>query len=68
MTLLVKVSPAIAVIGVADVTRAAVRIGAATYEPVPPFTVALIIYLAIIGALVLAQRLFESRQLAGNAI
>jgi ABC-type arginine/histidine transport system permease subunit len=50
------------------VTRAAVRIGAATYEPVPPFTVALIIYLAIIGVLVLAQRLFESRQLAGNAI
>ena len=67
MTLLIKVSPAIAVIGVADVTRAAVRIGAATYEPVPPFTVALIIYLAIIGVLVLAQRLFESHQLAGNA-
>jgi His/Glu/Gln/Arg/opine family amino acid ABC transporter permease subunit len=67
MTLLVKVSPAIAVIGVADVTRAAVRIGASTYQPVPPFTVALIIYLAIIGALVLTQRLFENRQLAGNA-
>jgi len=67
MTLLIKVSPAIAVIGVADVTRAAVRIGASTYQPVPPFTVALLIYLAIIGALVLAQRLFENRQLAGNA-
>jgi ABC-type arginine/histidine transport system permease subunit len=49
------------------VTRAAVRIGASTYQPVPPFTVALLIYLAIIGALVLAQRLFENRQLAGNA-
>jgi ABC-type amino acid transport system permease subunit len=55
------------VIGVTDVTRAAVRIGASTYQPVPPFTVALLIYLAIIGALVLAQRLFEGRQLAGNA-
>jgi His/Glu/Gln/Arg/opine family amino acid ABC transporter permease subunit len=67
MTLLIKVSPAIAVIGVADVTRAAVRIGSSTYQPVPPFMVALLIYLVIIGALVLAQRLFESRQLAGNA-
>jgi His/Glu/Gln/Arg/opine family amino acid ABC transporter permease subunit len=67
MTLLIKVSPAIAVIGVTDVTRAAVRIGASTYQPVPPFTVALAIYLVIIGALVLAQRLFESRQLARNA-
>jgi len=67
MTLLIKVSPAIAVIGVTDVTRAAVRIGASTYQPVPPFTVALAIYLVIIGALVLAQRLFESQQLARNA-
>jgi His/Glu/Gln/Arg/opine family amino acid ABC transporter permease subunit len=67
MTLLIKVSPAIAVIGVTDVTRAAVRIGASTYQPVPPFTAALAIYLVIIGALVLAQRLFESRQLARNA-
>jgi His/Glu/Gln/Arg/opine family amino acid ABC transporter permease subunit len=67
MTLLIKVSPAIAVIGVTDVTRAAVRIGASTYQPVPPFTVALVIYLVIIGALVLAQRLFENRQLARNA-
>ena len=67
MTLLIKVSPAIAVIGVADVTRAAVRIGASTYQPVPPFAIALVIYLVIIGALVLAQRLFENRQLAGNA-
>jgi His/Glu/Gln/Arg/opine family amino acid ABC transporter permease subunit len=67
MTLLIKVSPAIAVIGVADVTRAAVRIGASTYQPVPPFTVALAIYLVIIGALVLAQRLFENRQLSRDA-
>jgi ABC-type amino acid transport system permease subunit len=31
MTLLIKVSPAVAVIGVTEATRAAVRIGAATY-------------------------------------
>jgi His/Glu/Gln/Arg/opine family amino acid ABC transporter permease subunit len=66
MTLLIKVSPAIAVIGLADVTRAAVRIGASTYQPVPPFTAALVIYLVIIGTLVLAQRLFENHQLARN--
>jgi His/Glu/Gln/Arg/opine family amino acid ABC transporter permease subunit len=66
MTLLIKVSPAIAVIGLVDVTRAAVRIGAATYQPVPPFTAALVIYLVIIGTLVLAQRLFENHQLARN--
>jgi hypothetical protein len=34
---------------------------------VPPFTVALALYLVIIGALVLAQRLFENHQLARNA-
>ena len=32
MTLLIKVSPAVAVIGVTEVTRAAVRIGATTYQ------------------------------------
>lgn len=64
MTLLIKVSPAIAVIGVVDVTRAAVRVGARTYQPLPPFLAALGIYLVIIGILVLAQRLFEHRQFA----
>jgi His/Glu/Gln/Arg/opine family amino acid ABC transporter permease subunit len=67
MTLLVKVSPAVAVIGVVDTTRAAVRIGASTYQPVPPFAIALVIYLVIIGVLVMAQRLYESRQLAREA-
>jgi His/Glu/Gln/Arg/opine family amino acid ABC transporter permease subunit len=67
MTLLVKVSPAVAVIGVVDTTRAAVRIGASTYQPVPPFAIALVIYLVIIGVLVMAQRLFENRQLAREA-
>jgi His/Glu/Gln/Arg/opine family amino acid ABC transporter permease subunit len=62
MTLLIKVSPAVAVIGVVEATRAAVRIGAATYNPIPPFLVALAIYLVIIGALVAAQRVLERRR------
>ncbi len=62
MTLMVKVSPAIAVIGLVEVTRAAVRVGAETYQPLPPFIVALCIYIALIGCLVVWQRLLEHRQ------
>ena len=36
MTFLIKSSPAIAVIGVVDLTRAASRIAAYTYDPLPP--------------------------------
>jgi len=66
MTLLIKVSPAIAVIGVIETTRAAVRIGAATYNPIPPFLVALAIYIVVIGALVATQRMLERRHRAGS--
>ncbi len=62
MTLLIKVSPAVAVIGVTEATRAAVRIGAATYQPIPPFLIALAIYVVIIGAFVATQRMLERRQ------
>ena len=41
--------------------RAAVRIGAQTYEPLPPFLVALAIYVPIVFALVSAQRWVERR-------
>lgn len=61
MTLLVKVSPAIAVLGVVDVTRAAVRIGAATYEPLPPFIAALVLYSLIVFGFVQLQRVVERR-------
>jgi His/Glu/Gln/Arg/opine family amino acid ABC transporter permease subunit len=64
MTLIIKVSPAVAVIGVIETTRAAVRIGAATYRPIPPFLVALAIYLVVIGAFVAAQRMLERRRRA----
>ena len=36
MSLLIKASPAVAVVGIVDVTRAAVRVGAQTYRPLPP--------------------------------
>jgi His/Glu/Gln/Arg/opine family amino acid ABC transporter permease subunit len=61
MTLLIKVSPAVTVIGVVELTRAAVRIGAVTYQPVPPFLVALAIYVPVIGAFVALQRALERR-------
>jgi polar amino acid transport system permease protein len=66
MTLLIKVSPAVAVIGVTEVTRAAVRIGATTYNPIPPFLVALAIYVVVIGIFVAAQRMLERRHRAGR--
>jgi His/Glu/Gln/Arg/opine family amino acid ABC transporter permease subunit len=62
MTLLVKASPAVAVLGVVDITRAAVRIGANTYEPLPPFSAALVIYSAVVFVFVFAQRVVERRR------
>jgi His/Glu/Gln/Arg/opine family amino acid ABC transporter permease subunit len=62
MTLIIKVSPAVAVIGVIETTRAAVRIGASTYRPIPPFLVALAIYVVVIGAFVATQRMLERRR------
>ena len=61
-TLLIKVSPAVAVIGLVETTRAAVRVGASTYDPIPPFLVALALYGVLIGALLVLQRWFERRQ------
>lgn len=68
MSLLIKVTPVLAVVGVVDITRAAVRIGAETYEPVPPFLVAMAIYAPIIYALVSLQRWIERRQAASEAM
>lgn len=61
MSLLIKLTPVLAVVGVVDITRAAVRVGAQTYEPLPPLMVALAIYVPIIFALVSAQRWVERR-------
>jgi len=67
MSLLIKVTPVLAVVGVVDITRAAVRIGAQTYEPVPPFLVAVALYVPIVFALVSLQRWIERRQIAAEA-
>jgi His/Glu/Gln/Arg/opine family amino acid ABC transporter permease subunit len=64
MSLLIKVTPVLAVVGVVDITRAAVRIGAQTYEPVPPLLVAVALYAPIVFALVSLQRWIERRQIA----
>jgi His/Glu/Gln/Arg/opine family amino acid ABC transporter permease subunit len=68
MSLLIKVTPVLAVVGVVDITRAAVRIGAETYEPLPPFLVAVAIYVPIVFALVSLQRWIERRQVAAEAV
>ncbi|MGJ4909338.1 amino acid ABC transporter permease [Bradyrhizobium sp. HKCCYLRH2060] len=67
MSLLIKVTPVLAVVGVVDITRAAVRIGAETYEPLPPFLVAIAMYAPIVFALVSLQRFIEKRQRASEA-
>jgi His/Glu/Gln/Arg/opine family amino acid ABC transporter permease subunit len=67
MSLLIKVTPVLAVVGVVDITRAAVRIGAQTYEPLPPFLLAVALYVPIVFALVSLQRWIERRQLAAEA-
>lgn len=61
MTLLIKASPALAVIGLVDLTRAASRIGASTYKPLPPFIVATLLYVLLVLAFVAIQRLVERR-------
>jgi His/Glu/Gln/Arg/opine family amino acid ABC transporter permease subunit len=68
MSLLIKVTPVLAVVGVVDITRAAVRIGAQTYDPLPPFLVAVAIYAPIVFALVSLQRWIERRQALAEAM
>jgi His/Glu/Gln/Arg/opine family amino acid ABC transporter permease subunit len=67
MSLLIKVTPVLAVVGVVDITRAAVRIGAETYDPLPPFLVAVALYAPIVFALVSLQRWIERRQVTAEA-
>jgi His/Glu/Gln/Arg/opine family amino acid ABC transporter permease subunit len=63
MSQLIKVTPVLAVVGVVDITRAAVRVGADTYDPLPPFFVAIAIYVPIVFALVSVQRWVERRRM-----
>ncbi|GJD50797.1 L-cystine transport system permease protein YecS [Methylobacterium crusticola] len=61
MSLLIKVTPVLAVVGVVDITRAAVRIGAESFEPLPPFLLAVAVYAPIVFAFVALQRAVERR-------
>jgi His/Glu/Gln/Arg/opine family amino acid ABC transporter permease subunit len=61
MTLLIKASPAIAIIGVVDLTRKARQIAATTYEPLPPFLAAAVLYGLALLFLVIAARTLERR-------
>src|SRR5882762_8754726 len=61
MTLLIKVSPAIAIIGVVDLTRKARQISAVTYEPLPAFVSAALIYGLVLALLVAGARWLERR-------
>ena len=56
------------VVGVVDITRAAVRMGAETYEPLPPLLVAVALYAPIVFALVSLQRWIERRQASSEAV
>ncbi|QJQ97142.1 amino acid ABC transporter permease [Halomonas sp. PA5] len=61
MSFLIKGSPAIAVIGIVDLTRVTNRISAVTYEPLPPILAAAVLYMAIISLLVWLQRVAERK-------
>jgi len=68
MTLQIKSTPAVAVIGIVDITRAALRVGANTYQPLPPFIFALLLYGVIVFALLRVQRALERRQRVSGAM
>lgn len=64
ITLVIKGSPAVAVIGVVDLTRVAVRATTLTYEPVRPFLTATAIYIVVVMTLIRLQRYTERRVVA----
>jgi His/Glu/Gln/Arg/opine family amino acid ABC transporter permease subunit len=67
MTLQVKSTPAVAVLGIVEITRAAIRVGARTYNPLPPFIFALVLYGIIVFAFVRTQRTLERRYARAGA-
>lgn len=66
MTLQVKSTPAVAVIGIVEITRAALRVGARTYESLPPFLFALVLYGIIVLVFIKAQRWLARRAAEGG--
>lgn len=67
MSFLIKGSPAIAVIGVVDLTRVTNRIAAVTYEPLAPILCAAVLYMCLIGLLIKLQHLAEQQASHLNA-
>ncbi|CAI8906929.1 MULTISPECIES: amino acid ABC transporter permease [Kosakonia] len=61
MSFLIKGSPAIAVIGVVDLTRVTNRISSVTYEPLSPILAAALLYVMIIGLLLKLQGVAERK-------
>lgn len=61
MSFLIKGSPAIAVIGVVDLTRVTNRISSVTYEPLPPILAAALLYIIIISLLLKLQGMAERK-------
>ena len=61
MSFLIKGSPAIAVIGVVDLTRVTNRISSVTYEPLAPILAAGLLYVIIIGLLLKLQGMAERK-------
>lgn len=61
MSFLIKGSPAIAVIGLVDLTRVTNRIASVTYEPLYPILGAGLIYMVMIGVMVKAQASAENK-------
>ena len=61
ITLQIKSTPAVAVIGIVEITRAALRVGSNTYEPLPPFIFALLIYSSSVYVFLKLQKFFEVR-------
>ncbi|CAG9297193.1 amino acid ABC transporter permease [Celerinatantimonas diazotrophica] len=59
MSFLIKGSPAIAIIGLVDLTRVTNRIAAVTYQPLYPILGAGLIYMVIVGVLVRLQYIAE---------
>ncbi|MBB3999052.1 amino acid ABC transporter permease [Aureimonas pseudogalii] len=61
MSFLVKSSPAIAIIGLVDLTRVTNRISAVTYQPLPPILAAGFLYMIMIGVLIKLQSRAERK-------
>lgn len=61
MSFLIKGSPAVAIIGLVDLTRVTNRIAAVTYEPLPPMLAAAAIYMVMVALLIKVQAIAERR-------